>query len=253
LFNHLVWNDRNFMEFFTADYTFVNANLAQLYGLSPPETEYAMVRYPADSGRSGVLGHGSFLVATSKPAETSPTERGLFVRNHFLGQEVPPPPPGVNTSLPEITADKPMTNRERLQVHLNSEACSSCHRLIDPIGFGFEEYDAIGGFEAQPRKDEVNDGPLAYVRGIENSGFSTPKQLGEILANNEACQRCIVKQLFRYAFGREEAAGDQPVIDEMLTRFRGSGFRFRELLIALVTSDLFLQQGEPARPIQTAE
>ncbi len=246
LFNHLVWDDRNFMEFFTADYTFVNADLARLYGLSQPETDYALVRYPVDSGRSGVLGHGSFLVATSKPSETSPTERGLFVRNQFLGQEVPPPPPGVNTALPEITEDKPMTNRERLQIHLNSEACSSCHRLIDPIGFGFEQYNAVGGFEAQELSGSTNESgnaEVGYIRGIENSAFSTPKQLGDILANNQACQRCIVKQLFRYAFGRAETASDQPVIDDMLKQFRDSGFRFRELLIALVTSDLFLQPG----------
>ena len=72
-------------------------DLARLYGLPAPAEEFAKVEYPADSGRSGVLGHGSFLVLTSKPAETSPTARGLFVRNHFLGQEIPPPPPGVNT------------------------------------------------------------------------------------------------------------------------------------------------------------
>ena len=94
LFNHLVWDDQNFMEFFTADYTFVNPDLARLYGLPAPGEEFAKVEYPADSGRSGVLGHGSFLVLTSKPAETSPTARGLFVRNQFLGQEIPPPPAG---------------------------------------------------------------------------------------------------------------------------------------------------------------
>ena len=147
LFNHLVWDDQNFMEFFTANYTFVNPDLARLYGLPAPAEEFAKVEYPADSGRSGVLGHGSFLVLTSKPAETSPTARGLFIRNHFLGQEIPPPPPGVNTVLPNVTEDAPMTNRQRLAVHLNSESCAGCHRLIDPIGLGFEQYNAIGVFQ----------------------------------------------------------------------------------------------------------
>ena len=183
LFNHLVWEDRNFMEFFTADYTFLNADLAALYDLPVPEEEFGAVNYPSDSGRSGVLGHGAFLVATSKPAETSPTERGLFIRNHFLGHEVPPPPPGVNTSLPNITEDEPMTNRERLQVHLNSAACADCHKLIDPIGFGFEQYDAIGSYhekvslqfgsgryrddEAATKVDLEID-TSAYVQGIED-------------------------------------------------------------------------------------
>ena len=260
LFNHLVWRDKNFMEFYTADYTFLSANLAELYGLTTPTEEYARVDYPAESGRSGVLGHGSFLVVTSKPAETSPTARGVFIRNHFLGQEVPAPPAGVNAILPEVAEDAPLTNRQRLQVHLNSEACASCHRLIDPIGFGFEQYDPVGVFRESatlqfgggrpyergdrgPTTVELAIDSTGYIQGVENSEFSTPKQLGFILAKNEASQKNIVKQLFRYAFGREETAADQPAINAMLQRFRDSGFRFRELIVAMVTSELFLQRG----------
>jgi hypothetical protein len=259
LFNHLVWNDQNFMEFFTADYTFVNSDLAKLYGLPAPEVEFGRVDYPADAGRSGVLGHGSFLVLTSKPAETSPTARGLFVRNHFLGQEIPPPPPGVNAVLPTVTENTPLTNRQRLEIHLNSESCAGCHRLIDPIGLGFEQYNAIGSFSPKmslvfssrgdesrgrrPTMLELDLDTSAYIQGMENSSFSTPKELGRILAESPACQKCIVKQLFRYAFGREETAADQPVIEKLVARFRENGFRFRELVVALVTSELFLQKG----------
>lgn len=252
LFRHLVWNDRNFMEFFTANYTFVSSGLAQVYGLPSPAEEFARVDYPPDSGRSGVLGHGSFLVLTSKPAETSPTSRGLFVRNQFLAQEIAPPPPGVNSVLPEVTEDKPLTNRQRLEVHLNSEACAGCHRLIDPIGYGFEQYDAIGAFQRKttfqfgdrekPTTKELVLDTAAHVQGIRNSAFSRPRELGKLLAENETCQRCIVKQYFRYAFGREESAADQPMLDEAFARFRDSGFRFRELIVALVMSKLFLQR-----------
>lgn len=251
LFRHLVWGDKNFMEFFSADYTFISSSLAQIYGLPTPEEEFARVSYPADSGRAGILGHGSFLVATSKPAETSPTSRGLFIRNHFLAQEVAPPPPGVNSVLPEIAEEKPLTNRQRLDVHLNSEACASCHRLIDPIGYGLEQYDAIGGFHEKmalrfgtrenPTTKELDLDTSAYIQGMENSEFSRPKELGKLLASNETCQRCIVKQFFRYTFGREESAADQPIIEEAYGRFRDSGFRFRELIMAIVTSKQFLQ------------
>jgi hypothetical protein len=261
LFDHLVWQDRNFMEFFTASYTFLSSDLARIYELPIPDEDYARVDYPADSGRSGVLGHGTFLVLTSKPSETSPTARGLFIRNRFLGQEVPSPPPGVNTVLPENTEAKPMTNRQRLAIHLNSDACSACHRLIDPIGLGFEQYNAIGAFQqkmalqfggargndagraAPPNIINLDLDTSAHIQGLENSSFSSPKELGRILAENKASQKCIVKQLFRYAFGREETAADQPVIDAVFERFRESGFRFRELVVALVTSKLFLQNG----------
>jgi hypothetical protein len=261
LFNHLVWHDQNFMEFFTANYSFVSTDLARLYDLPAPAEEFAKVDYPPGSGRSGVLGHGSFLVLTSKPAETSPTSRGLFIRNQFLGHEIPPPPPGVNAVLPSVTENAPMTNRQRLSVHLNSESCSSCHRLIDPIGLGFEQYNAIGVFQnkitlqfagagggneargRRPAVAEIDVDTSGYIQGIEGSEFSTPKELGRLLAESKTCQKAIVKQLFRYAFGREETRNDQPVIDALLEKFRSSGFRFRELLVALVTSESFLQRG----------
>jgi hypothetical protein len=256
LFNHLVWNDQNFMEFFTAGYTFVNSDLTRLYGMPAPDIEFGRVNYPADSGRSGVLGHGSFLVLTSKPAETSPTARGLFIRNHFLAQEIPPPPPGVNAVLPTVTENSPLTNRQRLEIHLNSESCAGCHRLVDPIGLGFEQYNAIGAFSSkmslvfssrgdsargrQPTMIELDLDTSAYIQGMDNSKFSTPKELGRILAESPACQKCIVKQLFRYAFGREETEADQPVIEDLVAKFRSSGYRFRELLVALATSEAFL-------------
>ena len=153
-----------------------------------------------------------------------------------------------------------MTNRQRLAVHLNSEACASCHRLIDPIGFGFEQYDAIGAFREkmslriasnryddggrrEPITIELDVDTSAYLQGIDKSEFRTPKELGRILAKNESCQKCIVKQLFRYAFGREETEQDQSVIESLLVEFRDAEFRFRELMVSLVTSELFLQRG----------
>ncbi|MCA9126216.1 MAG: DUF1592 domain-containing protein [Planctomycetales bacterium] len=252
LFNYLVWQNHNFMEFFTANYTFLNSDLANLYGFPPPPEEFSRVDYPPDSGRAGVLGHGSFLVATSKPAETSPTERGLFIRNKILSQEVPAPPPGVSATLPEITEERPMTNRQRLNVHLNSDACSSCHRLIDPIGFGFEQYNPIGAFsekmvvriEGQEDALQLALDTSAQVQGIDNSQFSTPKQLGIILASSEVCQKAVVKQLFRFAFGRQETVDDEQVIERLLRDFQASEFRFQELIMSLVTSDLFLQDAK---------
>lgn len=261
LFGYLVWEDKDFRQFFSADYTFPSSALAALYGMPQPAEEFARVAYPEDSGRAGVLGHGTILTLTSTPSDTSPTGRGVFIREHFLCQVVPPPPPGVNTTLPEVTEAKPLTNRQRLAIHLNSAPCQSCHRLIDPIGVGFEQYDAIGrhrdkltlefrkGGEEEGEDDkekvivDLDLDTSAHVSGIENSDFSTPKELGKILADDPTCQRCVVKQLFRYAMGREEKAGDQPAIDAMLARFQSTGFQFRELMIALVKSEPFLGGG----------
>ena len=259
LFHHLVWGDRDFRQFFSADYTFVNAELAKLYGLPEPKEPFELTPYPPGMGRAGVVGQGTFLLLTSKPSETSPTERGLFVREHFLCQAVPPPPPGVNASLPPLTDAKPMTNRERLGVHLSSEACSGCHRLVDPIGLGLEQYDAIGQYREKfhvvipPTRDEAKRKAkteateydlefdlTAEIVGVKDSSFRSPAELGAVLAESDGCQKCVVKQVFRYALGREETQADREAIDQALERFRKSGFRFRELLLGVVESPAFV-------------
>jgi hypothetical protein len=258
LFNHLVWNDKNFMEFFNADYTFTSARLAQLYGFAAPAEDFGLVRYPSDTTRAGVLGHASFLTLTGNPNDTSPTSRGLFVREHFLCQSVPPPPPGVDTTLPAVSAEKPMTNKDRLAVHLTNKSCAGCHSLVDPIGFGLEGFDNIGRARekltlriAQERDSVTNqqrpprqfDLPLdttGKIQGIPNSDFAGAKALGGILANDPTCQKCMVKLVFRYAVGRHESDPDQPHLDAVYDIFRKSGFRFREMMLALVTSPPFL-------------
>lgn len=262
LFQHLVWNNQDFRELFRADYTFVNASLAQLYGLTAPEREYSLVKFPAGTRRGGILGHASFLTMTSKPEETSPTERGLFVREHFLCQLVPPPPPGVNTTLPSLMEEKPMSNRERLGIHLSNPSCAACHRLVDPIGFGLEQFDAIGRFREKqvalvfPKVDkrknqgtrregtpvEIPVDTTANIVGLPDSAFTSAAEAGRVLANSPVCQRCVVKQYFRYAMNRAETAADQQAIDTIFDRFRRSGFRFQELILGVVTSGPFLEE-----------
>lgn len=244
----LVWNGRNFMEFFTADSSFLNADLANLYGAPMPSEDFGLVRFPADSERAGILGQATFLALTSKPSDTSPTARGLFVREQFLCQHVPEPPPGTNTNLPPLTEDRPMTNRERLAVHLANESCARCHKLIDPIGFGFEKFDAIGARRekqkiifAPGRRDrdqsarsvELAIDTAGAIAGIEKSEFASPKELGSVLAATPQCQECVVKQLFRYATGREETPADRPIVDTVYREFRDSNFRFKELMISI--------------------
>ena len=266
LFNHLVWNDKNFMEFFNGDYTFVSARLAQLYGFNAPVQDFDMVKYPPSSKRSGVLGHASILTQTGSPTETSPTARGLFIREHFLCQNVPPPPPGVDTTLPALNGEKPMTTAQRLAVHLTNPSCAGCHNLVDPIGVGLEGFDNIGrgrekvevtiqlqrdsvtNVTREPQKFELLLDTNGFIQGIPDSKFSNAAQLGTILAESPVCQKCVVKQVFRYAVGRHETEADDRELDALYQTFKGSQFRFRTLLLALLTSDSFLGRGEP--PVQ---
>lgn len=256
LLGHLVWNDRNFMEALTAEYSFLNADLARLYGVPEPAGEFEIVTFPGTLPRAGILGQATFLASTTGPVETSPTARGLFVREHLLCQIVPNPPPGVNTNLPEpATADAARAKRERMVEHATNPSCSGCHRLMDPIGFGLEKYDAVGAWREQEIVDiytgagesrrskpaPVDITAAGEIAGLANSTFGDARGLGRVLAASPVCQDCVVKQVFRYAFGRAETPSDRTTVTGAATAFRSSGFKFKELLISLVRSPQFLE------------
>jgi hypothetical protein len=245
----LVWNDRNFMDLFTANYGFVNVELAPIYQVPAPAREFERVAFPAGSERAGILGQALFLALTAKPEDSSPTSRGLFIREQFLCQHVPDPPAGVNTNLPPPMEARPQTNRERMSEHTDNPTCATCHRLIDPIGYGFEKFDAIGarrekftlqfytdrgeGRRTNIRNVDLDIDPKGYVAGIPDSAFTSPAELGAVMAKSAQCQECMVKQYFRYTLGRTETPADGPVIRALLQRFQTSQFRFKELMILL--------------------
>lgn len=250
----LVWNNGNFMTLFTADYGYVNPDLATIYGVKAPARDFDRVPFPANSERAGILGQGLFLTLTAKPDDSSPTARGLFVRTQFLCQQVPDPPPGVNTNLAAVSEAKPQTNRDRMSEHASNPTCASCHKLIDPIGFGMEKFDAIGARRDQlslefrgggrgagagpgrgmaPRIVKLDLNTNGEVAGLPDANFSSPAQLGGVLAKTPQCQECVVKQYFRYTAGRLETLADRPVILKAVEDFRDSQFKFQEMIVSL--------------------
>jgi hypothetical protein len=259
LLEYVVWDDRNFMDVFSADYGFLNRELTSLYKFPEPPGEFQLTRFPADTRRAGLLGQASFLAASAGPVETSPTARGIFVREQLLCQHVPSPPPGVNTNLPEPSAEKPLTRRQRLSAHVENATCSGCHRLMDPIGFGLEHFDGLGrwrdkehieitdpnSFRAPAKKFDLELDSSGEIAGIPNSEFSDTKRLGSVLAASPVCQECIVRQMFRYTFGRMETPSDQETIHQLFAAFRDSGFHFKDMLMALVRSPEFYEGLQP--------
>jgi hypothetical protein len=170
---------------------------------------------------------------------------------------VPPPPVGVNTNLPPTTEAHPQTNRERMSDHVSNPACASCHNLVDPIGWGLEKFDAVGarredlkltfanmshggGNRRAPQKSVVL--PLnteGNVLGIADSTFSSPRELGSLLAKTQQCQECIVKQYYRYAAGRMETVADRPIIDRIYQDFKNSNFNFKQMMVSLIRAREF--------------
>lgn len=227
-----------------ARFTFLDARLAQHYGL--PATAGAMTRVALDgSRRAGLLTQASVLTTTSLPNRTSPVARGAWVLSRLLCQP-PPPPPADVPPLPENDTQAPASGRALLEAHRKDPACAACHALIDPIGLGLENYDAIG------RWRDKDQGQPIDATGVLPDGtrFQGAVELGQRLAPDPRVARCLATNLFTYAVSRRPADGSPD--DQHLQRILGgarqdAAVRLQDLLLAMVTSDAFrLRRGEPA-------
>jgi hypothetical protein len=223
-----------------ARWTVAGPLLRALYQLPPGA---GRVDLPPE--RAGLLGHASVLAVTSHSDQSSPIRRGLFVRQRLLCEAFPPPP-AVAGGVPDV--DPNATTRERFSQHSSDPSCASCHRFIDPVGFGFETFDAIGAHrttEAGKPIDPSGDMVDVDGRGTDvPAPFSSLPELAAILAASEAAPRCLVAQVVRFALGAE-VEPDDPRLDGLVARFEASGRDLQELLVAVAGSDLMVQRRAP--------
>jgi hypothetical protein len=235
LIDDVVW-DRNadYRGIFDSDHTFVNADLAALYGVAAPAgSGFGVVSMPAAQRRAGVLGQAAFNTLFAHVSTTSPTLRGKFVRERLLCQPIPAPPGNVVQSLPPDTEAKTM--REKLIAHQADPSCAGCHVMMDDIGLALESYDAIGAFRT---KD--NGVTLDTSVDVDDIGkFDGAAALGALLRSRSDVGACVTKNLFRAATGHAETAGEQGRIDALAARFADSGYRLQDLLVELVADDAF--------------
>ncbi len=238
LINDVVFaRDADARELFTADYSYVDARLASLYGMSPVDG-FTKVSLP--DGRAGLLGHASWLTRMSHPASTSPTRRGLFVRTALLCDVIPPPPPGVATELPP-PSDGPQTKKQQLAAHQQDPQCASCHVLIDNVGLALEHYDGIGAYRDDDQGPHLDsDMHIDAPRSSACAAALRPRP-----AADPRSMQCLVQNLFRGSMGHRETAGEQASIDAVEEAFAASGYRIRELLVALAVSPAFRMVGDP--------
>ena len=225
-------------ELLTADWTMANAELAAFYGASGPAGE-GFGRVALDgSQRAGLLTQAAFLAMNAKPEETSPTHRGMFVRAGLLCGDVPPPPPGVDPIAPD--PDPSMTMRERLNEHRADPVCASCHDLMDPLGFGFEAFDAVGQWRDTEAGRPVDDSGELHDTDVDGE-FDGAVDLAHRLAESDQVQGCMARQWFRYAHGRNEHdLEDNCSVDQLTEAFQGADLDIRELIVALTQTDAFL-------------
>ncbi len=247
LFDSIVRNDRSVLDFLNADYTFVNERLAKHYEL--PDVRGDMFRRISldGTGRAGVTTHASVLTLTSNPTRTSPVKRGKWILENLLNDAPPDPPPNVPDLAETAKANPNLSLREQLAIHRESPTCASCHKTMDPLGFGFESFDAIGRFR------KTADG-----RPVDSSGklptgesFSGATELIDILSQRreEFC-RCLAEKMMIYALGRGLDYYDRCAIDRIYERMDQQDLRFSALVEGIVLSRPFLERrGEaPAAP-----
>ncbi|MEC7978914.1 MAG: DUF1592 domain-containing protein [Planctomycetota bacterium] len=239
LFQSVIDENGAIFQLIDTDYTYLNGPLANLYGLEDRVQGRDMQRIQLeDRNRGGILGMPATLATTSLPNRTSPVRRGYWVLERVLGETVPPPPPNV----PELKETEQknvegLTLRQRTELHQSQPTCANCHRLLDPIGFGLESFDAIG------RWREVDDvGGKIDSAGQLSTGetFSNPAELKTILAlRKEAIARNLTERFMAYAIGRPLEGYDEVVIDQLMATLTEDGYRMRTMIREVLSSYLF--------------
>jgi len=239
--------DASILELLTADYTFVNERLARHYEVEDIYgSRFRKVTLPDTDKRGGLLGQGALLTVTSYPGRTSPVLRGKWLLDNLLGTPPPPPPPNVPI-LPDAEAGQiPSSIRERLARHREDPICSTCHTVIDPLGFALENFDVIGAWREYDEAGNVVDPNGNYPGGVEFEGFA---DLRDWMAGRpDQFAHTLTEKLMTYALGRRVDYYDQPVVRRIVRDIAEQDYSWSSLILAIVTSEPFLmsQAAEPA-------
>lgn len=250
-FENVVHDNKSVASLVNSDYTFMNETIAALYGMDKAVSgpEWRLVKL-TDANRGGILGMPGVLATTSFPNRTSPVKRGVWVLEQVLGEHVPPPPPNVPAlDKQDKQAVEHLTLRERTELHRTDPVCANCHKILDPIGFGLENFDAIGRWRAQDDTGGAIDATGELPGG---NHFSSPKELKAIIgARSEDLARNLTEKFMAYALCRQLEGYDEIVVDQLMARMAKDGYRMQDLITEVVTSYPFTHRRIEA-PITTA-
>jgi len=247
LFGSILHEDRNVMDLLTANYTFVNERLARHYGIpNILGNRYRRVTL-TDPNRFGLLGQGSILMLTSTATRTSPVQRGKWVMEVLLGTPPPPAPPNVPALKEANETAKPTSVRERLEEHRRNPACAGCHKLMDPIGFSLENFDAVGAWR-------INDSGLpvdATGQMFDGAKLDGPVSLRQAMVNHsDAFLGTFAENLLSYGLGRVIDYRDMPFVRGVQREASRSNNRISAFILGVVKSPPFqmrrVEDPEPA-------
>jgi len=237
-FYSLVRENKSVLDLYSANYTYLNEELARHYGIGGVAgPEFRKVLYP-DDRRSGLLGHASVLTLTSHANRTSPVLRGKWVMEVLMGSPPPPPPPDVPDidKTPEAKEGRLLTTRERMEMHRNNASCRSCHQFIDPIGLALDNFDVTGRWRIREFGNPVDSRGDYY----DGTPISSPAELKAVLLKRPApLLRTFTANLMAYALGRRVEYFDQPAIRKITVAAEANGYRINDFIVGVVMSDAF--------------
>jgi hypothetical protein len=234
-FDNLVREDRSVLELLTADYSFVNDRLAAHYGIADVSgATFRRVSLPEE--RRGILGHGSILTLTSIADRTSPVLRGKWVMEVLLGTPPPPPPPNVPDLEPARAHGRQLSVRERMEEHRASPACSSCHRVIDPLGLALEHFDVTGHYRIKDNGQPIDSSGELYD-GTTISGLSSLRDA--LLKRKGLVLQTFTENLMTYALGRRIEPSDMPAVREIVRAAEKQDYKISAFITGVIASPAF--------------
>ncbi len=236
-FQSIIREDRNVLDLLRANYTFLNERLAKHYGIpNVYGSQFRRVVFGENSVRGGLLGQGSILTVTSYPDRTSPVIRGKWILTNIVGSPPPPPPPNVPPLKDNGSAGKVLTMRERMAEHRANPPCAGCHKLMDPVGFSLENFDAVGRWRTKDEGTPV-DASGNLPDGIQFAAASGLRQA--LLSRPELFVTTMTEKLLTYALGRGPEYYDAAAVRKIVRDASSNDDRFSSLILGIVKSTPF--------------
>jgi len=240
---HALVENMSTLKLIDSDFTIINQNLAEFYGIPDVEgTHFRVVKVSPDMKRGGLLTQGAFLSGHSDGRVAHPIKRALWVMERILGESPPPPPPNVPDLDPRDSKNAKLTIARQLELHRDSDSCRNCHRKLDPYGLVFEDYNGAGLLNRNAGKNP--DTTVTLPDGVTVSGVNGMKA-HIVNSQKEAFTRSLVEHLLTYSLGRDLSFADDEAIDSIIGNVEKRDYRFQAVLEEVVTSPLFTQETVP--------
>ena len=237
-FGSIIQGDRSVIDLLNADYTFVNERLAKHYGVpNVYGSQFRRISWPVDSPRRGLLGQGSILTVTSIATRTSPVQRGKWLLENVLGTPPNPPPANVPALKENKTGDKQLSVRERMEAHRKNPPCAGCHKVLDPLGFALENFDAVGQWRTVSESGEKIDASGVLADGTKVDGVADLRKA--LLSRPNVFAGTMTEKLMTYALGRGLEYYDMPAVRAVTHQAARNDYRFSSLILGIVESTPF--------------